>query len=80
MSRQTFLRVELQTLTRLPRTGAILFGFKTYLYPIQEIKDEGSGPQLADAIEGLAVGNAPSMPMYKKSVHWGPAVCKYLRA
>ncbi|KXX79698.1 hypothetical protein MMYC01_202524 [Madurella mycetomatis] len=37
-------RVEMQTLTRLPETGAILFSFKTFLYPLGEIKAEGLGP------------------------------------
>ena len=58
---KTMFRVELQTLTRLPRTRAILFSFKTYLYPVADIRAEGLGPQLADAIEGLKTGNAPGM-------------------
>ncbi|KAF7553322.1 hypothetical protein G7Z17_g3714 [Cylindrodendrum hubeiense] len=57
---KTFLRIELQTLTRLPKTGAILFSFKTYLYPVKQIKDEGLGPAFADAVEGLKKGNAPA--------------------
>lgn len=73
------LRVELQTLTRLPATGAILFSFKTFLYPLGQIKAEGLGPQLADAIEGLRAGNAPGMWVYKGAVRWGRAVCEYLR-
>ncbi|GAB1317384.1 hypothetical protein MFIFM68171_07594 [Madurella fahalii] len=72
-------RVEVQTLTRLPETGAILFSFKTLLYPLAEIKAEGLGPQLADAIEGLKAGNAPGMWVYKGAVRWGRAVCEYLR-
>ncbi|PHH88556.1 hypothetical protein CDD83_7374 [Cordyceps sp. RAO-2017] len=77
---QTFLRVELQTLTRLPQTRAILFSFKTYLYPINQLKDEGLGPELADAIEGMRAGNAPGMWLYKGGVRWATSVCKYLRA
>lgn len=73
------LRVELQTLTRLPETRAILFSFKTYLYPLADIKAEGLGPQLADAIEGLKAGNAPGMWTYKGGVRWGKAACEYLR-
>lgn len=74
------VRVELQTLTRLPRTRAILFSFKTYLYPVSEIKEEGLGLQLADAIEGLKKGNAPGMWTYKGSIRWGKSVCEYLRS
>ena len=77
---QTTFRVELQTLTRLPRTGAVLFSFKTYMYPLAQIKAEGLGPQLADAVEGLTAGNAPGMWVYKGGVRWGKAVCEYLRA
>ncbi|KAK2014634.1 hypothetical protein LZ32DRAFT_528174 [Colletotrichum eremochloae] len=74
------LRQELQTLTRLPETGAILFSFKTYLTPIEQIKKEGFGPELADAIEGLKHGNAPDMWVYKGAVRWGKSVCEYLRS
>jgi hypothetical protein len=77
---QARLRVELQTLTRLPETQAILFSFETYMYPLAEIKAEGLGPQLADAIQGLKAGNAPGMWMYKGGVRWGKAACQYLRA
>lgn len=72
--------MELQTLTRLPKTGAVIFPFKTYLYPLKEIKEEGLGPQLIEAIEGLGKGNAPGMFKYKGAVRWGKAVCDYLRA
>jgi hypothetical protein len=72
--------VEIQTLTRLPKTRAILFSFKTYLYPVRDIKDEGLGPELADAIEGLKLGNAPGMWVYKGGIRWGKGVCEYLRS
>ncbi|KAL1850176.1 hypothetical protein VTK73DRAFT_9738 [Phialemonium thermophilum] len=74
------LRVELQTLSRLPQTQAILFSFKTYLEPLREIKKEGLGPDLAEAIEGLKRGNAPGMWVYKGGVRWGRSICEYLRA
>ncbi|KXH67427.1 hypothetical protein CSAL01_02549 [Colletotrichum salicis] len=74
------LRQELQTLTRLPKTGAIMFSFKTYLTPIEEVKKEGFGLVLADAIEGLKTGNAPGMWVYKGASRWGKSVCEYLRS
>ncbi|OIW22546.1 hypothetical protein CONLIGDRAFT_638170 [Coniochaeta ligniaria NRRL 30616] len=77
---QVRLRVELQTLTRLPKTGAVIFPFKTYLYPLKDVKDEGLGPQLVEAIEGLQKGNAPGMFKYKGAVRWGRDVCEYLKA
>lgn len=72
--------MELQTLTRLPKTGAILFSFKTYMYAVEDLKAEGLGPELADAIEGLKTGNAPGMWTYKGGVRWGKEVCEYLRS
>jgi hypothetical protein len=73
-------RVELQSLMRLPKTEAILFSFKTYIYSLDEIKQEGLGQQLADAIEGLKTGNAPGMWVYKGAVRWAKAACEYLRS
>ncbi|KAH0490898.1 hypothetical protein TgHK011_002345 [Trichoderma gracile] len=77
---QTYARIELQTLSRLPKTRAVLFSFKTYLYPIEDLKKEGLGSQVADAIEGLKTGNAPGMWKYKGAPQWGEPICKYLRA
>ncbi|KAI0005811.1 hypothetical protein F4779DRAFT_597260 [Xylariaceae sp. FL0662B] len=77
---QAKLRMELQTLTRMPKTRSILFSFKTYLCPIEDIKAEGVGPKLADAIEGLKIGNAPGMWVYKGGVRWGKSICEYLRS
>ncbi|KAM5360210.1 hypothetical protein ACJZ2D_013920 [Fusarium nematophilum] len=76
----THLRIELQTLSRLPKTHSVLFSFKTYLYPLQEIKDEGLGEEFAAAIEGLQKGNAPGMWKYKGAIRWGKSVCEYLRS
>ncbi|KAG5982509.1 hypothetical protein E4U55_001817 [Claviceps digitariae] len=69
-----------KTLTRLPKTQAVVFSFKTYMYSIRQIKDDGSGPDLADAIEGLKSGNAPGMWRYKSAVRWSTPVCEYLRS
>lgn len=72
--------MELQTLTRLPETRAILFSFKTYLYRLSDMKADGEGPGLADAIEGLKAGNAPGMWIYKGGGKWAERVCEYLRS
>lgn len=77
---KTFLRCERQTLHRLPKTKALVFGFKTYLYPISQIKEEGQGEDLAQAIDGLKDGSVPQMHFYKRGVVWGEAVKKYLRS
>ncbi|KAK3063634.1 hypothetical protein LTS18_013945, partial [Coniosporium uncinatum] len=77
---RTVLRTERQTLHRLPKTGALVFAFKTYQYPVREIKEEGLGEALAEAAEGLGKGNAPDMRIYKKGVVWGKSVCRFLRS
>jgi hypothetical protein len=66
-------------LHRLPNTKALLFSFKTYLYPLREIKEEGLGDELAKAIDGLKEGSVPAMHFYKRGVVWGEAVKAFLR-
>lgn len=74
------LRCERQTLHRLPESGALVFAFKTYLYTLQEVKDEGLGEVLAEAIEGLGKGSVPEMEVYKRKVVWGEKVKEFLRS
>ncbi|XP_014555037.1 hypothetical protein COCVIDRAFT_27947 [Bipolaris victoriae FI3] len=76
---KTVVRCERQTLHRLPRTGALVFGFKTYIYPIQQIRDEGNGHVLAEAIDGLGRGTVPKITVYKRQVVWGEKVKAFLR-
>ncbi|KAF2006887.1 hypothetical protein P154DRAFT_454671 [Amniculicola lignicola CBS 123094] len=73
------LRCERQTLHRLPESGALVFGFKTYQYEMRDVKAEGSGEALADAIEGLGRGSVPGMRVYKREVVWGEKVKRFLR-
>lgn len=49
------------------------------MYPIQELRDEGSGEILAEAIDGLALGSVPGMTVYKRQVVWGTKVQAFLR-
>lgn len=74
------VRCERQTLHRLPKSGGLVFGVKTYLYTLSEIKAEGSGKELACAIEGLGKGSVPEMEFYKRGVIWGEKVKKFLRS
>jgi hypothetical protein len=92
---KTVLRCERQTLHRLPDTGALVFAFKvrvvclgrchyingpqTYQYPIKELRDEGSGEMLAEAIDGLRLGSVPGIAVYKRQVVWGEKVKAFLR-
>ncbi|KKY16314.1 putative conserved hypothetical protein [Diplodia seriata] len=77
---QVHLRSERQMVHRLPKTGAIVFFFKTYLYPIADIKAEGLGEELATAIDGLKLGSVPEFHWYKRAPVWGEVVKKYLRS
>ncbi|KAK5072168.1 hypothetical protein LTR64_004053 [Lithohypha guttulata] len=77
---KTFLRCERQTLHRLPKSKALVFAFKTYMDTMRDIKLEGLGDDLADAIDGLRTGNVPAMSHYKRSPVWGQAVKEYLRS
>ncbi|KAF2231652.1 hypothetical protein EV356DRAFT_286614 [Viridothelium virens] len=73
------LRCERQTLHRLPETGALVFAFKTYQYELGDVKREGNGEALAQAIEGLRAGSVPSINVYKRGAVWGKKVKEYLR-
>ena len=79
ISLKTLLRCERQTLHRLPVSKALVFTIHTYVYPVRQIKDEGSGEDLANAIEGLKKGNVPEMHVYKKGDVWGEALKDFLR-
>lgn len=78
---QMRLRCELQTLHRLPETGALVFAFKTYSYGLAEVKGEGEGmgEALAEATEGFARGSVPEMSAYKREAVWGDVVREFLR-
>ncbi|CAI7669798.1 unnamed protein product [Penicillium viridicatum] len=77
---QTVLRCERQTLHRLPMSKALVFTIHTYAYPVRQIKDEGCGEDLANAIDGLKRGNVPEMHAYKKGDVWGEALKDFLRS
>jgi hypothetical protein len=49
------------------------------MYPIRELRDEGSGEMLAEAIDGLGLGSVPGMTVYKRQVIWGEKVKAFLR-
>lgn len=73
------LRCERQTLHRLEKTGALVFAFKTYLYTLDEVVEDGLADEMADAVEGLGTGSVPAIKVYKRGVVWGSKVCEYLR-
>lgn len=71
----SFLRVEHHTLTCLPKTGTITFAVRSYLTSLIEIRDEGSGPALAEACESMPEAFA----VYKNRLTWGRRLCAWLR-
>lgn len=77
---KTVLRCERQTLHRLPVSKALVFTVHTYTYPVRQIKDEGCGEDLANAVDGLKRGNVPEMHAYKKGDVWGEALKDFLRS
>lgn len=49
-----FVRVERQTLRRLPRSDAVLFGIRVHVYPLwRAIADAASAARLAEAVRAL---------------------------
>lgn len=51
-SQSHYLRVERQTLRRLPRTGAVVFGIKTYVTPVEDLPREALSA-LADKLGAM---------------------------
>ena len=48
---------------------------RSYLTPLAEIRDEGSGPALAEACESMPEAFA----VYKNRLTWGSKLCAWLR-
>jgi hypothetical protein len=59
---ELWLRVERQTLRRLPRSGAVLFGIRTHLAPLAAAID---GPHAARALAARVREMPPAMAAYK---------------
>ncbi|KAI0346975.1 hypothetical protein BDW22DRAFT_482216 [Trametopsis cervina] len=50
---RVLMRVERESLRRLPRTGAVVFGIRTYQTPVERLAREVGGPgRLASAVRG----------------------------
>ncbi|GAB2540417.1 heme-dependent oxidative N-demethylase family protein [Spirosoma aerophilum] len=71
-----FIRIERQTLTRLPRSGAILFTVHTYQNRLaDEIK---SRPDAARRMASVLKSTPPAMLAYKSMTDYLPALLEYL--
>jgi dimethylamine monooxygenase subunit A len=63
---QGFIRSEHQTLVKLPRSAAIAFGLKTYLWPMRDMLAD---PQVRRALEIAARGTWPETREYMQGRH-----------
>lgn len=69
------LRTERQTLRRLPKSGAILFTIRTYLFPVTELgKERGVPARMASAIRSWPADVAE----YKRSSLYKDVLLEYL--
>jgi len=70
-----FVRVERQTLTRLPASGAVLFGIHVHVYPLPRVVERPEiAARLADAVRGLP----PETVRYKSLLRFREALLGYL--
>lgn len=75
--KQVHYRSERQMLTRLPKTGAIVFTIRTYLHPFSDFKSqpEEVGQRLLGALEKFP----DDMAKYKGLTKLAPAAIRYLK-
>ncbi len=73
------VRVERQTLTKLPQTGAILFTIKIQLDPFQAFTAHPDGANLAGALADELDALTPDQRAYKGLVSVGPELVAKLR-
>lgn len=72
---QLYVRIERQTLTRLPRSGAILFGIHTYQ---NRLAREAAVPERAQRMAQVLSTAPPAMLAYKGITAFLPALLTYL--
>ncbi|KAH3684658.1 hypothetical protein WICPIJ_004374 [Wickerhamomyces pijperi] len=72
--REVFFRSERQTLTKLHRSKAMVFGIRTYLTALNDIREEG----LADELIGGITGMQEILGIYKNRPKWGDAAVEFL--
>lgn len=72
---QLYIRSERQTLTRLPQSGAILFGIHTYQNLLAQ---EASDPERAMRMAQVFSTTPPAMVAYKSMTGFLPALLTYL--
>lgn len=71
-----FLRIERQTLRRLPQSGDVLFTIRTYIRPLGDVaRDQDAATRLAAAIENLP----PPMREYRSMTAFADDLVVWLR-
>lgn len=77
VGQKLYLRVELQTLYRLPRSNAILFGVRAYLASLSEL---ARAPKWARRLHRILRDLHPDLVAYKGLVRYREAAVGYLSA
>lgn len=74
---QVHYRSERQVLTRLPKSGAVVFTIRTYLIPLADFRKEGK--EVCERLIGSLTKMPEDIRTYKNVVEWGDAVVSYLK-
>jgi hypothetical protein len=73
--RRVFLRVERQTLRRLPESGAVLFGIRVHVYPLEQVID---GAERAAALAAAVRALPAEVQQYKSLLPFRAALLGWL--
>ncbi|CUM66621.1 uncharacterized protein PRCAT00004292001 [Priceomyces carsonii] len=71
---EIYVRSEYQVLTKLPKSDAIVFTIRAYMFTLSQIKEQGLGNAFCDAIDGLP----ESFGIYKRRPEWKQVIRDYL--
>jgi hypothetical protein len=74
---RVFLRVERQTLRRLPLTQAVLFGIRVHVYPLDRVIDR---PDMAAALAAAVWALPPEIQLYKSLLPFRRALLDWLES
>lgn len=75
--KQVHYRSERQMLTRLPKTGAVIFTIRTYLHPFSDFKSQPK--EVSQRLLGALQKFPDDMAKYKGLTRIGPAAIRYLK-
>lgn len=70
-----WLRVERQTIRRLPISGGVLFTIRTYIYPLETVIQD---PMVAKKLAASVAALTPEMQKYKNLLPFRTALLSYL--